>query len=75
MDSMIQRAVERGDIRAGQVSERIARLHVDPFRHEVLMALRPIGDEVTEEIVDNIFLPLVHLGNRAAGWFVNVKHS
>jgi hypothetical protein len=65
MDSVIQRAIEGGDIRAGQVSERVARLPVDLFRHEVLMAVQPISDEVIEEIVDKIFLPLVQRGNRA----------
>jgi len=64
MDCVIQRAIERGEIQPGQVSDRIGRLPVDLFRHEVLMALRPIDDEVIEEIVDAIFVPLVQLGNR-----------
>jgi AcrR family transcriptional regulator len=56
----IQRAVARGEIRPGQISERIARLPFDLLRHEVLMTLQPVPDAAIEEIVDTIFLPLVH---------------
>jgi hypothetical protein len=48
--------------RLGQVSERIARLPGDLFRYEILMTLRPLSEEAIEEIVDTIFLPLVHKG-------------
>jgi AcrR family transcriptional regulator len=58
---MIERAVARGEIQPGQVSGRVARLPVDLFRHELLMTLRPVADGVIEEIVDDIFLPLVRL--------------
>ena len=58
----IQRAVARGEVRPGQISERIARLPFDLLRHEVLMTLQPVSDEAIEEIVDTIFLPLVHRG-------------
>jgi AcrR family transcriptional regulator len=60
IEGVIQRAVARGEILPGQVSQRIARLPGDLFRYEVLMGLRPLGDETIEEIVDTIFLPLVH---------------
>lgn len=60
IDSVIQRAVARGEILPGQVSKRIARLPGDLFRYEVLMTLHPLSDETIEEIVDTIFLPLVH---------------
>ena len=55
----IQRAVDRGEIRREQVTERIARLPVDLFRYEILMTLRPLSDETIEDIVDTIFLPLL----------------
>lgn len=61
----IERAVARGEIEPGQVSERVARLPVDLFRYELMMTLQPVADQVIEEIVDSIFLPLVRLG--AAG--------
>jgi AcrR family transcriptional regulator len=62
LDEIIQRAVARGEVQPGQVSGRVARLPVDLFRHELLMTLRPVADGVIEEIVDDIFLPLVRLG-------------
>jgi AcrR family transcriptional regulator len=64
MDDVIQRAVARGEIETGQVSERIAHLPMDLLRHDVLMTLQPITEQAIEEIVDTIFLPLVH-GNAA----------
>jgi AcrR family transcriptional regulator len=60
MDDVIQRAVARGEIETGQVSDRIARLPIDLLRHEVLMTLQPVSRKTIEEIVDTIFLPLVH---------------
>lgn len=59
LDDAIQRAVDRGEIKQEQVTERIARLPGDLFRYEILMTLRPLSDETIEEIVDTIFLPLV----------------
>jgi AcrR family transcriptional regulator len=67
LQGAIQRAVARGEVRPDQISERIARLPIDLFRHEVLMTLQPVSDEVIEEIVDTIFLPLVHRGNPLNG--------
>jgi AcrR family transcriptional regulator len=65
LDEIIKRAVARGEIQPGQVSERVARVPVDLFRYELMMTLQPVADEVIEEIVDDVFLPLVRLG--AAG--------
>jgi Tetracyclin repressor-like, C-terminal domain len=62
LDEVIERAVARGEIRAGQVSDRVARVPVDLFRYELMMTLKPIADEVIEDIVDTVFLPLVRLG-------------
>ena len=59
LDQVIKRAIDRGEIAPERVSERIARLPVDLFRHEVLMTLRPLPDGAIEEIVDTIFLPLL----------------
>ncbi|GFG48577.1 TetR/AcrR family transcriptional regulator [Mycolicibacterium agri] len=62
MDELIARAVDRGEIRPGQVTGRIARLPVDLLRHDVLFTLKPLTDEAIEEIVDTVFIPLVRLG-------------
>jgi AcrR family transcriptional regulator len=59
MDEIIQRAIDRGEIQAEQVTERIAHLPVDLFRHELVMTLQPLSDETIEEIVDTVFLPLL----------------
>lgn len=62
LEQAIQRAVDRGEIDPARVTDRIARLPVDLFRHEILMTLRPLSDEAIEEIVDTIFLPLLAHG-------------
>jgi AcrR family transcriptional regulator len=59
MDEIIQRAIDRGEIQAEQVTERIAHLPVDLFRHELVMTLQPLSDETIDEIVDTVFLPLL----------------
>jgi AcrR family transcriptional regulator len=59
VDVLYDRAVERGEIKAEQLSERIKSLPFDLLRHEFLTTFAPIADEVLEEIVDTIFLPLV----------------
>ena len=61
LDEVIERAVARGEVQPGQVSERVARVPVDLFRYELMMTLRPVPDRVLEEIVDDVFLPLVRL--------------
>jgi hypothetical protein len=59
LEEVIQRAIDRGEIRPEHVTDRIARLPVNLFRYEILMTLRPLSDEAIEEIVDTIFLPLL----------------
>jgi len=65
LDDAIERAIARGEVEPGQISERIAQLPVDLFGHELLMTLKPLTDEAIEEIVDTIFLPLVRLAATA----------
>jgi hypothetical protein len=60
LDRALAKAVDRGEIGEGQVSPRIARLPGDLFRYEVLFTLQPVDDDTIVEIVDTIFLPLVH---------------
>ena len=56
---IIQRAVDRGEIDPARLTPRIATLPFDLFRHEVLMTRAPVPDEVIEEIVDAIALPVL----------------
>jgi hypothetical protein len=58
---VIEHAVARGEIQPGQVSERLARVPVELFRYQLMMTLQPVPDQVIEEIVDDVFLPLVRL--------------
>jgi AcrR family transcriptional regulator len=67
MDAPIQRAIARGEIRPEHLTQRVAQLPVALFRYEILMTLKPVPDNVLEEIVDSIFLPLVHRGDPADG--------
>jgi AcrR family transcriptional regulator len=59
MRQVLDRAVARGEADPGKLTPRIVNLPFDLFRHEYLMTLRPVPDEVLTEIVDDIFLPLV----------------
>jgi AcrR family transcriptional regulator len=59
---VIRRAVARGEVTSGQISERVARLPIDLFRHELMMTLRQVPDQSIVEIVDDVFMPLVRLG-------------
>ena len=59
METIVRRAVERGEIDPARLTPRIAGLPLDLFRHEVMMTLAPVPKETIIEIVDDIFLPLV----------------
>lgn len=59
LDTMYGRAVRRGEIDANRLTDRIRSLPFDLLRHEILLTFAPVPDEVVEEIVDTIFLPLV----------------
>jgi AcrR family transcriptional regulator len=61
LEGVIRRAIDRGEISAARLTERITRLPLDLFRYELLSTLEPVPDEVIEEIVDSIFLPLVQV--------------
>lgn len=56
---VIQRAVDRGEIDPARLTPRVAALPFDLFRHEVLMTQAPVPDDVIEEIVDAIVLPVM----------------
>ena len=55
---MLNRAAARGEIR-DDISPRIARLPTDLLRHELILTQEPPSQRALEEIVDEIFLPLV----------------
>ncbi|MEV4350780.1 TetR/AcrR family transcriptional regulator [Actinoplanes sp. NPDC049596] len=58
-EMMVARAVERGELPDVPRSARIVNLPFDLLRHDMLMTLRPVSDEAIEEIVDDVWLPLL----------------
>jgi AcrR family transcriptional regulator len=58
INQALARAAARGEARQ-RVPTRIARLPLDLIRHELILTRRPPSNKTLEEIVDQIFLPLV----------------
>jgi AcrR family transcriptional regulator len=59
METLMERAIARGEVDPARVTPRITTLAIDLMRHESLMTLKPIPKKTILEIVDDIFLPLV----------------
>ena len=59
MQTILRRAVDRGEIAAARLTPRILSLPTDLARHEILMTFEPLTDEAIGEIIDEVFLPLV----------------
>ena len=59
MDDIVTRAVARGEVDAARLTPRAMSLPFDLLRHEALMTMKPVPQSVIEEIVDDIFLPLI----------------
>jgi AcrR family transcriptional regulator len=59
IDTVLDRAVERGEIDPDRLTPRLRTLAFDLYRHEMLMTLQPVPEAVIEEIIDEVFLPLV----------------
>jgi AcrR family transcriptional regulator len=58
MTAILERAAARGEAR-DEIGPRIARLPLDLLRHELILTHQPPSQRTLEEIVDDIFLPLV----------------
>jgi AcrR family transcriptional regulator len=67
MDTIVRRAVERGEVDPERLTPRLIELPFDLVRHEMLMTLAAVPDEVVREIVDDVFLPLVTCDRRVTG--------
>jgi AcrR family transcriptional regulator len=57
--SPIESAVARGEIDPARLTPRLATLHFDLFRHEVLLNAQPLTEQAIVEIVDDIVVPLL----------------
>jgi AcrR family transcriptional regulator len=58
MSTVLSRAAARGEARE-HISPRVVRLPLDLLRHEVILTHQSPSQPALEEIVDEIFLPLV----------------
>ncbi|NNH69050.1 TetR/AcrR family transcriptional regulator [Nocardia uniformis] len=58
-ETIVQRAVDRGEVDASLLEPRLISLPFDLFRHEVLMTLKPVSDKAIGQIVDGITMPLL----------------
>jgi AcrR family transcriptional regulator len=63
MGTILQRAATRGEARE-DIPSRIARLPLDLLRHELILTHHPPSQHTIQEIVDEIFLPLVQQKRR-----------
>lgn len=60
MTEILKNAELRGEIRLEKLTPRIISLPLDLLQYELITKLEPISDEVIAEIVDNVFIPLIH---------------
>lgn len=61
VDPLFGRTADRGEITEPErLTARVRSLPFDLLRHEILTTFAPVPDHVLEEIVDTVFLPLVH---------------
>ena len=59
VETLLARAVERGEVDPAKLTPRVVGVPFDLYRQELLMTLKPVPDEVSESIVDEVFMPLV----------------
>lgn len=59
MQQILDHAEERGEIDLSKLSPRVVELPLSLARHELLMTLAGVPDAVIDEIVDDVWLPLL----------------
>lgn len=60
MTTILERAAARGEIATADLNTRVATLPSTLIRHEMLLSGEPATERTRAEIVDDVFLPLVH---------------
>ncbi|BBY58361.1 TetR family transcriptional regulator [Mycolicibacterium sarraceniae] len=63
VDTIYDRAFDRGEIDPERITNRMKTLPFDLLRAQLLMTLQPAPDPDLEEIVDTLLLPLVRAQN------------
>ncbi|AQZ69551.1 Transcriptional regulator, TetR family [[Actinomadura] parvosata subsp. kistnae] len=58
-ETIVARAVERGELPDVPRSSRVLNLPLDLLRHDMLMTMRAVPDESIAQIVDEVWLPLL----------------
>lgn len=59
LETIVARAVERGELPDRPRPPRVVDLPFDLYRHEVFLTMKPVPDEVIHEIIDEVWLPLL----------------
>jgi AcrR family transcriptional regulator len=59
MQQLLDRAHERGEVDLSKLTTRVVELPLSLMRHELLMTLTRVPDEVIDEIVDEVWFPLL----------------
>jgi AcrR family transcriptional regulator len=67
LEAILERAARRGEIDRRKLTPRIAALPIHLVRYEAFASLKPPSAKAIEEIVDDIFLPLVRADGGRAG--------
>lgn len=60
MAEILKNAELRGEISLEKLTPRIISLPLDLLQYELITKLEPVSDEVIAEIVDDIFMPIIH---------------
>lgn len=61
---IFDRAVSRGEIDQQRLTPRVVTLAFDLFRHEVLTTLQPVPEDVLDQILDDVVMPLTQSTSR-----------
>ncbi|CCH76470.1 Transcriptional regulator [Nostocoides japonicum T1-X7] len=60
MTTILKRAAARGEIATADLEPRVVTLPSTLIRHEMLLTTTPVTEQTCIDIVDHVFLPLVH---------------
>ena len=58
-DEIVDRAIARGEVDPAGLTPRMRSVAFDLYRNEAVMRLGPVPDDVIDEIVDDVYVPLL----------------